>query len=253
MSGRLRAKKAGRPGLRGSSPVVGRGTFTCLLSAMVLMGLSCLASAAPPRADQQPGSVEEFVRQLESSYRAVKTLRAEFVQTYIADGRTRVESGTVFFARGGRMRWDYHQPEEKVFVSDGKYLLLYVPAEKQLTRSRVKASDDARVPFRLLLSRLNLGRVFGRIEFAGQMLKPEPGDRILRAFPKHEDEGGYHEVLMEITPLFDIRRLVIHFSDQSSMEFTFNGMDRNVQLNSSLFSYTPPAGTEIIDQPVDNQ
>lgn len=193
--------------------------------------------------------MEQFVSRLESSYHAVKNLRAEFIQTYVADGRTRVESGTVFFARGGRMRWDYRQPEDKVFLSDGKYLLLYVPAEKQLTRSRVKASDDARVPFRLLLSRLNLRRVFGRIEFADLTLKPEQGDRVLRALPKHEDEGGYHEVLMEITPAFDIRRLVIHFSDQSSMEFTFNGIDRNVQLNSSLFYFTPPAGTEVIDQP----
>jgi chaperone LolA len=220
-----------------------------MAGAMLLPGLFGVSPARAAQAGQGSASVEEFVSRLESSYHAVQTLKAEFVQTYVADGRTRVESGSVFFARGGRMRWDYRQPEEKIFVSDGKHLLLYVPAEKQMTRSRVKASDDARVPFRLLLSRLNLRRVFGHIEFADQSLHPEPGDRVLRAIPKHEDEGGYHEVLMEITSAFDIRRLVIHFSDQSSMDFEFKSIDRNAPLNPSIFSFTPPAGTDVIDSP----
>jgi len=251
MRGQRVATRAGRPWQCAGLLWEWRAVLAIFAGAIMLLTPSRLNLAAPGRPGGEPAEVKEFVKQLESSYHSVKTLRSEFVQTYVADGRTRVESGTVLFARGGRMRWDYRQPEEKVFVSDGKYLLLYVPSEKQMTRSKVKESDDARVPFRLLLSRLNLGRVFGHIEFADQALKPEPGDRVLRAFPKHQDEGGYHEVLMEITPEFDIRRLVIHFSDQSSMDFTFNKIDRNPPLNSSLFSFTPPAGTEVIDAPND--
>ncbi len=211
------------------------------------------SAAAPPRSSPLSGQVEDYIGRLESSYRDVKTLRAEFIQTYVAGGRTRVESGTVYFARGGRMRWDYREPEEKLFLSDGKKLMLYVPAEKQLTRSQAKSSEDARVPFRLLLSRLNLHRVFGRIEFADQSLKPEPGNEVLRALPKHEDESNYREVFMELTPAFDIRRLVVHFADQSSMEFPFNAIDRNVQLNPTFFRFTPPAGTEVIDQSAEDQ
>jgi len=251
MSGLRAAMRVGRA-RRGKGMLwVWSAALAIFTGAMILLGVSRFSFGSPGRPDGEPAEVKDYVKQLESSYRSVKTLRAEFVQTYMADGRTRGESGTVSFARGGRMRWDYRQPEEKVFVSDGKYLLLYVPSEKQMTRSRVKESDDARVPFRLLLSRLNLGRVFEHIEFADQALKPEKGDRVLRALPKHEEEGGYHEVLMEITPEFDIHRLVIHFSDQSSMEFTFNRVDRNAQMDSSIFKFTPPAGTEVIDSPND--
>jgi outer membrane lipoprotein carrier protein len=191
--------------------------------------------------------VQEYVARLESSYRDVKTMRAEFTQTYVAGGRSRVESGTVYFARGGRMRWDYREPEEKLFLSDGKKIMLYVPAEKQLTRSMVKSSDDARVPFRLMLSRLNLRRVFGRIEFADPATKPQAGNQILRALPKHEDEESFQEVLFELTPDFDIRKLVIRYPDHSAMEFTFNTISRNVQINPTLFQFNPPAGTEVID------
>ena len=98
-------------------------------------------------ADRPP--VEKFVKQLESSYKGVNSLKADFTQSYRWGSRTRQESGTVYFGRGGRMRWEYRKPEEKLFIADKKNVLMYIPAEKQLTRTTVKASEDVRVPFRL--------------------------------------------------------------------------------------------------------
>jgi outer membrane lipoprotein carrier protein len=193
-------------------------------------------------------SLEDFVRQFESSYHAVRTIRANFTQTYVSGGRTRLESGVVYFARGGLMRWDYQRPQPKLFLSDGKTLLLYIPAEKQLTRSSLKASDDIRIPFRLLLSRLELRRVFSRLEFAPDALEHQPAERVLRAYPKKGFQGDYQQVLMVVSPQFDIRRLLVILPDQSTMEFSFDDIGRNVPLSRSLFRFTPPPGTEVIDQ-----
>jgi outer membrane lipoprotein carrier protein len=193
-------------------------------------------------------SLQEYIHQFEASYRRVRSLRAEFSQTYISGGRTRVEVGTVYFARGGLMRWNYRQPSEKTFLSDGKSLLLYVPDEKQLTRTPVKASEDAHVPFRLLLSRLSLRRIFSRIEFANEAWEHDPSDRVLRAFPKPGFEEDYRQVVIEIDPQFDVRRLDVVYPDQSVMEFRFDKLARNVPLSPSIFKFTPPAGTEIIDE-----
>lgn len=146
------------------------------------------------------------------------------------------------------MRWEYREPETKLFVSDGKELLLYVPAEKQLTRTPLKASEDLRVPLGLLLSRLNLHRIFSKLEFADQALEPDPGDRVLRAYPRHGYQEEYRSVLIELMPNFDIRRLVILYPDGSTMQFAFNRIERNAPLAPSLFEFTPPAGTEIIQQ-----
>jgi len=192
--------------------------------------------------------LEEYVRQFESSYHGVQTIRADFTQTYVSGGRTRIESGVVYFARGGLMRWDYERPQPKLFLSDGKTLMLYIPEEKQLTRSPLKASDDIRIPFRLLLSRLNLRRVFSRIEFAPVALEHQPADRVLRAYPKKGYEGDYHQVLMVVSPQFDIRRLLVILPDQSTMEFSFDHIGRNAPLSRSLFRFTTPPGTEVIDQ-----
>ena len=210
---------------------------------MLLAG-SCLAGAAAP----PPAAIDDYVRTLESSYHDVRGLRAEFTQRHSWGNRTREESGTVYFARGGLMRWDYREPSAKLFLATSKLLILYVPAENQVTRSPVKSSEDVRVPFRLLLSRLNLRRVFSRIEFADGAWEAPPGNRVLRAIPKRAEESGYAEVLMEITPTFDIRRLRVIYLDRSQMEFLFERIQRNAPLNPSLFSFTPPAGAEIIDQ-----
>src|SRR6516225_11039811 len=54
-------------------------------------------------------------------------------------------------------------------------------------------------------------RVFSRIEFAGPEVPAEPGDRVLRAYPKRGAEQEYRDVLVELTPDFDIRRLVVTY------------------------------------------
>ena len=191
---------------------------------------------------------DTYLRPFESSYRGIQTIRADFTQTYVSGDRTRTESGVVYFARGGLMRWDYRRPQPKLFLADGKTLVLYIPEEKQLTRSPLKASDDIRIPFRLLLSRLDLRRVFSRLEFAPDALQHDPADRVLRAYPKKGYEEDYQQVLMVISPQFDIHRLVVILPDRSSMEFSFDRIARNVPLSRSLFRFIPPPGTEIIDQ-----
>jgi outer membrane lipoprotein carrier protein len=216
-----------------------------LLACFVL----CAVASARQAARATPAvSIGGYIHQFESSYLGVRSLRAEFTQSYVTGGRTRVESGTVYFARGGLMRWDYRKPQQKLFISDGKKLLLYIPEEKQLTRSSLKSSEDVRVPFRLLLSRLNLRRVFARIEFLDAAWPHDPADRVLRAFPKREYEGDYREVIIESDSHFDIRRLKIFYPDGSSMEFRFDHLVRNATLNPAVFEFTPPAGTEIIDE-----
>ena len=204
------------------------------------------AESAPEHST--PPAPEPFLRQLEFSYSGVRTLRAEFTQTYVWGGRKRVESGTVYLVRGGSMRWEYRRPKEKLFLSDGKQLILYVPEEKQLTRSLVKTSEDLRVPFSLLLSRLNLRKVFSRIELVEQGAPFSPGERVLRGFPKSGREQDFSDALFEITPTWDVRRLLVSFLDHSTMEYVFDQVERNVAVSPSLFQFTPPPGTQIIDQ-----
>lgn len=233
------------------SPVQNRQTTLVIVSCCALWLMLWVFEpqpAAMASGSHSQTSIDEYVLQFERSYQGVRTLKADFTQSYFAWGRTRVESGTVYLEQGGRMRWDYRQPEQKLFLSTGKQLLLYIPAEKQLTVSPVTATDDVRVPLAVMLSRLDLKKVFSQIEFANQALHTDPGDRVLRGIPRSRFKGDYSSALIEVTPAFDIRRLVVFYPDNSTMQFEFSNIHRNLAVNSSLFDFTPPPGTEIIHQ-----
>jgi len=216
----------------------------CMVWCAVMAAPSLVLAASAPAA-RLP--LDQFITKVQSSYHDVKAIRADFTQTYDAGGGTRVESGTVVFARGGRMRWDYRKPEKKVFLSNKKEVLLYLPEEGQLNRSSVKQSEDFRVPFRLLLSRFDLKKVFYKFEDANNQFQHPPQDRVIIAYPKHGEKVGYKHVVMEFDPQMNIRRLVIVYTNGTTMKFRFSHIDRNPSLAAALFNLTPPPGTRIIN------
>ena len=235
----------------GASSRTPKMSLGCASLASKWLTLALLCCFGGPLRAQAPArtTADAYVQQFEASYHDVRSLQAEFSQTYTLGGRPpRIEAGRVAFARGGLMRWDYQRPTEKLFISDGKEVSLYVPEEHQLTRTSMKSSEDFRVPFELLLTRLNLRRVFARVELADAALDHDPADHVLRAFPKKEFAQEYTDVLIELSPQFDMRRLVVNYPDHSRMDFRFDHIERNPPLPRSLFQFTPPAGTEIIDQ-----
>jgi outer membrane lipoprotein carrier protein len=216
--------------------------------ALWLLAVGCVAALTSAAGLAESGDAAQYLREFESSYHSVRTLRAEFTQTYTSLGRTRVESGTMVLARGGKMRWNYRAPEQKLFISDGREMLLYVPEEKQLTRSSTRDTADLREPLSVLLSRVNWRKAFSKVELLPSTAAHDPADRVLQAYPRARFAEDYKSVVLEVTPSFDIRRLVITYPDESSMQFEFAQVERNVPVSPSMFEFLPPAGTEVIQQ-----
>ena len=79
------------------------------------------------------------------------------------------------------MRWEYSQPKGKLFVSDGKYLWLYTPAENRAEKMKLKEAEDMRAPLAFLLGKLNFDKEFrnvqARPEEAGTRITAEPKTR----------------------------------------------------------------------------
>ncbi len=66
-------------------------------------------------------SLRELIKGFENSYSDVRTLEAQFIQKLnVGGGRVRVEKGKLYLARGGRMRWEYREPEVKYFIADNE-------------------------------------------------------------------------------------------------------------------------------------
>ena len=82
-----------------------------------------------------------WASRMEARYRGAKTLQATFLERYAENGReVRTESGTAYFRRPGKMRWEYEVPEKNLFLVDGKTAWFYVPGDH--TATRVPAKED---------------------------------------------------------------------------------------------------------------
>ena len=201
--------------------------------------LLCLASVPWLLGGQDLSSV---LKAVEARYNRAQTIQVLFEQTFTAQGRPqRRESGELFLRKPGRMRWEYSAPPGKLFVSDGKQIYLYSPANNRVERMRVKESDDLRAPLGFLLGRLDFWRDFQRF-----LSQPEGEDLRITAQPK-SDRAPYQEVEFVVTPARQIRFLRIRGQDHSAMEFRFSNERINPALPETLFRFVPPPGAEVVD------
>jgi outer membrane lipoprotein carrier protein len=192
--------------------------------------------------------LDTTISRLEDHYNHLDSLRASFVQQYRAteSGAVREESGIVYLRKPGKMRWEYTRPEAKLFLTDGKDAYFYVQEDKQATRFSVKDSSDARIPLRFLLGKLNLRRIFAKIEVVTDIAPVDPGDILLKLYPKKGE--SFQQIYLEIDPQSRIRRLVIDESDGSRSDFRLAAEEANPRLESDLFHFVPPPGTAIVDE-----
>src|SRR5438270_769975 len=122
----------------------------------------------------------ELTSRMEARYRGAKTMQAAFLERYTENGReVRTESGTAYFRRPGKMRWEYEVPEKNLFLVDGKTAWFYVPGDHTATRVPAKESRDLRTPLALLAGEMKVSRVCARVESAGAEKPVREGDVVL--------------------------------------------------------------------------
>ncbi len=190
------------------------------------------------------------VKRMESRYNRVASLEADFVQRYTLGPTTIVESGRVYFQKPGKMRWDYNSPEEKLFLSDGKYAYFYIPAERQVRRTKLKKSAYWQATFALMLGRANLTKVFDRIDVVPVNRPKQAGEAVrwqVRGTARSEKQA-FHEIWFDLNARYQILRVEIQQRDGSLMEFHFRRWREGATFPSDLFRLNVPSGTAWIDE-----
>src|SRR4051812_5574802 len=211
------------------------------IAAPFLMALCWLL---PLAIAQQPApSLDQVADDLDRHYNDLRSLRAGFTETYRGAGITRTESGTLWLRRPGKMRWEYMEPREKLFVSDGKTAFFYVPGERQARKAPLDKLDDLRSPLRYLLGKTRLKKEFDNLTArAGD----QPGSVIIRGVPRNMSDR-VAEVSLDVNASGEIQRIQIDEVDGSQTEFAFSSMLENVPVEDARFRFQPPAGVELIE------
>jgi outer membrane lipoprotein carrier protein len=156
-----------------------------------------------------------------------------------ADGGPALEAtGTFYLLRPDRFLWEYDAPSTQRIVADGKRIYVHDTELNQVThRSQKKILDGT--PAQLLASR-------------------EPPERYFRISNLERDDNRVWAELIPKTPDTDVEKLQIGFVDGELdtllMEdrfgqltrFIFTDVDRNAQLQYSMFRFKRPRGADFL-------
>lgn len=207
-------------------------------------------------------NVQIAVRALEQRYRHASTLRAVFFQRYSdGNGGIAAESGTVYFSRPGRMRWEYESPESKLFLVDGTNVWFYVPADRTASRAKLKESSDWRTPVALLAGKANLAQICSHIEIVGaagaapagksEEAPSAAGNSVLRCAPRGSSDksaDAIREILFEVDSSSDLVRVLIRQPGNAETEFRFGSWQLNIPISEAKFHFAAPPGVAIVDE-----
>ena len=202
--------------------------------------LLTLLAAAPP-ADPDADLARSLVRRVEERHARATDLQGRFTQSYRSGmlGREVVERGVVSIKRPGRMRWEYKDPEAKLFVSDGRRFYFYVPADRQV----IVSEQDAE---RSLAGRLLSGRGGILDEFEASLDEPlEEGVLRIRLVPRHE-QADVQLAFLDVEPSGRLRSILLEDLQGNRTRFRFEGLRENTGLPDKLFRFVVPAGVEVV-------
>jgi len=222
--------------------------FSMMRGLLCALAVGALAGAA--------NDVAAVRKALENRYHHARTLKAAFFERY-SDGSGGVvaESGTVFFSRPGRMRWEYEAPQEKLFLVDGTNAWFYVPADHTASRAKMKESSDWRTPLALLAGKVELSQMCRDLKFAepgSADAKPvTAGDSVLRCIPRDNPpgaEGNLPYLLLEVDSESRLVRVVIRQTGNAETEFRFGNWEENLAIPEVKFHFQAPPGVAIVDE-----
>ena len=222
-------------------------------------GISPISEASQTESEN---SVKAIARLLEEHYRRPQSLQAVFLERYSeSQKQARIESGTVYFKRPGRMRWEYESPEKKLFLADGKTVWFYVPFDHTVTRAPAKESSDWRTPLALLTGKAELSRLCSRIDLITQSGTPN-GHSVLRCLPKGQEKsiasstasseipgaGAFTDVLLEVdSGSGELERIEIRQPGGIEMEYRFGSWKTDIALPDDMFHFQVPVGVAVVD------
>lgn len=197
-----------------------------------LLGLLLLLPAVS-HTTETPAYFREF-------FNGLLTMQADFDQQVLDGNRQLLQSsqGHMWIMRPGRFRWDYVTPYKQQLVADGERLWSY---DEELEQVTVQPASEVltSTPAMLLSGTQPLEQLFTIEETTATA-----GDRQVTLIPKSDDSN--------------VTRLHVHFSGElltridaednfgNTTQFSFTRLERNPKLDEKIFTFTPPAGADVI-------
>ena len=182
--------------------------------------------------------------QLDTFTRGLKGLDGRFTQQVFDDnGRVRESSsGRMALSAPRLFRWEYEKPYPQLIVADGRTVWVYDPDLEQVSR-RPQGSAEQDSPLAALIDPGRLDRDF-LVEDGGQadglqwlVLKPR----------QNADEAAFQTARLGLGEGGLARMEIVDALGQRT-RISFSGWKRNPAFANDTFTYTPPAGVDVVGE-----
>lgn len=204
----------------------------------IILGCLSLLLAATPVLGQPGDGADELRRFLDDP----TALRADFQQSlYTTDSEAaQVSDGVLMIKRPGRFRWEYTVPEGQLVVCDGDRVWMY---DQDLEQVTVRPIDDTLrgTPAMLLSGQASLDETFEVIDSYEKdgldwvELRPLAGSPEFESLRIGLDEGS-------------LSRMELKDSLGQMTRIELFNLERDADLDDSLFVFVPPDGADVIGQ-----
>lgn len=226
-----------------------------LLGRIILGGLllapPALAKGSDPPTEDEATSracVERTVAAVQQRYESIRDLAARFEQTSRSvvlggamPGAETVSRGSVVFAKPGKMRWAYEEPEPSLVVSDGEILSIYDPAHQELQRLRVGKGYLSGAAIQFLLGE---GDILGSFEVTALRCDADAVD--LQLVPREPATYEKLTIGIEVASGHLVRTSIVDLLGNET-RVTFAEIETNRNPGDETFRIEPPDGVRVIE------
>jgi len=200
----------------------------------------------PARGGRQDAN--EILARVEQTAAGVRTLEADFVQTLHVPllNTDRTSTGKLYQRKPDRFLMKFTEPAGDVMVADGRHFWIYYPSSDrtQVVRTSIAEGGEQADFQRQFLSdaterfvaTLNgVETVGGRSTYALTLVpKRNSPYKVIRIWVDREDNL--------------VRRFEMTEENDSVRRVELRNLKVNQPVSDALFTFTPPAGTQVIDQ-----
>ncbi len=215
-----------------------------MLGALLLLLLA-------PGAGAQGESADALIRRIEAHHRGMPHFESAFEQRFAPRifGRERVESGWLTVRQPGRMRWEYRDPEPKLFVSDGTNTWFHVPADRQVVVGSLAPAEGeterhAPNPLAFLT-----GEAAILDHFDAELVRDDstPGDRRRVLLTPRAGTAEVERGMLEVDAATGrIRALELRDAEGNRTTFRFHSFRIGAPPADALFEFRIPPGTDVV-------
>lgn len=183
----------------------------------------------------------EIIDAVEAKYGKVDAMQADFVQTTRSQlYGEQVAKGDMTVARPSKMRWNFAGEKAKQFVTDGDTMWIYNQAQNQV----LKYDDISQATTGANALLQSLDRLSEMFEV--ELLEDTAQLKKLTLKPK-ADDGQLKRIDLSLSGELLVKDLVVVDAFDTETALTFTNVDLAPKLDEKLFSFTPPAGVEVIE------